>query len=419
VAVSIAATLHAMETQSSRQDLMRLQFDDTAAVIEVPDDDDLLDVLRAAVPHWSFREVSHDATQQTVASIKKTAQGYRLDALSREPMDLSAVSAVCGALVEVYEAYIRERPANLCLHCGSVALAGRIVLFPSHSHAGKSTLIGRLAAAGHFIFGDDILPITADDRSGRALGVTPRLRLPLPPAASPSFRAFVESHCGARDARYLFLQLEQRLANAGDTAPLGAIVLLDRRGDGPAHLAAATKSSALKALVMQNFGDAGAPEAMLERLHRLVDRLPTLVLTYSDLEEAVPLLEKTFASWPPDIDLPMADYDPALGLADDLAVQGGGRQLGAACLLSRREGVALREMDGEIFLAGPQEASIFHLNTVGAAVWTLLAQPTNRQEIASLLGIAFPDVSSSRIEADVADVLDALHANGFVGIVEP
>ena len=66
-----------------------------------------------------------------------------------------------------------------------------------------------------------------------ALGIAPRLRLPLPAAASSAFHAFVEVHRGLSDHESLYLALPPALlAPYGTTAPIGAVVLLDRKMSG-------------------------------------------------------------------------------------------------------------------------------------------------------------------------------------------
>lgn len=91
----------------------------------------------------------------------------------------SPASAACSLVGDLISQRLAGEPELLGLHCGSVEVNGRLVLFPESSKAGKSTLTVAFAAAGYRIFGDDVLGLTAHGE-GVAMGVAPRLRLPLP-----------------------------------------------------------------------------------------------------------------------------------------------------------------------------------------------------------------------------------------------
>jgi hypothetical protein len=86
-------------------------------------------------------------------------------------------------MVSLAEALVSENPDRLCFHGGAALFGERLAIFPGRSRAGKSTMIARLAAGGHTVFGDDILPLD-EVGDGLALGVAPRLRLRLPAATS-------------------------------------------------------------------------------------------------------------------------------------------------------------------------------------------------------------------------------------------
>lgn len=397
---------------------MRLAFADTSATVEIPDSTELLAALHAAAPGWPFTATGGD--RDPVATVRASGGSFELEIAGEDPVQVSAVSAACSTMVDVVGAYNRENPGRLCFHCGAAEFAGQLVVFPSRARAGKSTLIARLAAAGYTVFSDDILPVSDDDMSGIALGIAPRLRLPLPETASQPFRRFVSRRSAAGDGRYLYLGLPKgRLAPRNSTAPLGAIVLLERRESGPASLGQASRSTILRSLIVQNFGRAAPARELLERLHTIMDRLPRLVLRYSDLEEATALLEETFSSWPPRLDaLAASDADDGRGYeAADGAwtrdPRSGPESLPDTPFL-QNPNVSLQAVDGELFLAHEDGTSIHQLNTMGAGLWNLLAEPATQHEMVEILCGAFPDADSSAIIEDVAQLLADLAYAHFI-----
>lgn len=396
---------------------MRLAFDGLAATVEVPDCPRFLAALKASAVDWPFRRVESDA--EPAARITRSGRSCLIHFPDGESVRASPVGAACSLMVSLAEAHVAENPDRLCFHGGAALFGGRLVLFPGRTRAGKSTMIARLAAGGHTVFGDDILPIDDAGGSGVALGVAPRLRLPLPVCASAAFRRFVAAHAGAADGYYHYLALpEGRLARRGATAPLGAIVLLDRQRSGPATLHAAPASLALKLLARQNVFSADDARPLLAQMRAIVQALPCCVLSYADLEEAVATLERAFARWPARPDLPPV-RDPA-ALAGRLLGDSGGepQEEGGGYLpgmrLVRNPDVVLHEVDGEAFLAGAGDtAAIHHLNAVGAGIWNLLAEPTDEREAGEVLAAAFPDVDPRIIADDVAALFLDLHRSGF------
>lgn len=394
---------------------LRLTFDHLAGTIEVPDDPDFLAGLSAAAAGWGF--AVREDTAPPIATIRRDGDLYTLDSADREPVEASAIGAACGVIIDLVDAMLAQQRNRLCLHCGAVEIGGRLVLFPSHSHAGKSTLVSRLAADGHRVFCDDILPLAPDDDlSGMGLGVAPRLRLPLPAHAAPAFRDYVARNTVASDGRYAYLGLRPgQLAIHGETAPLGAVVLLDRREGVRATFGRASRADALKSLIVQNQGRSAGADEILSRLHRVMDRLPRLTLRYEDLEEAAGLIGATFASWPPRIGAGLPGFDdtpPVDPLRDDDT----GRTappLPAGTRLVRKPGVALRGVDGDAFLAHPDGVAVHHLNAVGAGIWNLLDEPMAAAEATDLLAAAFPDADPRLIRADVDDLFAALDASGL------
>ena len=72
-----------------------------------------------------------------------------------------------------------------------------------------------------------------------------------------------------------------------------------------------------------------------------------------------------------------------------------------------------RKVDETVFLVSPDE-SICHLDTIGAALWHLLAEPHAIDAATDIVCHAFPDLPPERIAGDVADLITDLAKRRFV-----
>jgi hypothetical protein len=82
--------------------------------------------------------------------------------------------------------------------------------------------------------------------------------------------------------------------------------------------------------------------------------------------------------------------------------------------LTRNPDVVIREVDDSVFLVGPRNDGVFHLNSTGAAVWRLLAEPVSAAEAEQILVSAFPDVPPDQVREDLAALINGLDARGFL-----
>ena len=387
---------------------MLIRFEETGVIVEVPGAAEFQQALRSAAFDWPVSEV---ASGVPVSRVVPADGCYVLESPGREPVAASAVEAVCGLIVDVADAAIAEAPARLWLHCGAVEFRGRLVVFPSQSHAGKSTLTARLAAGGHTVLGDDILPLSEDDRKGVALGIAPRLRLPLPASASAAFSRFVAENTAASDGRYLYLDADcGALAPRGTSREIGAVVLLDRREETPARFSRAGSSETLQTLIRQNFTGDDKAARQLERLHALVARLPCLKLTYSDLEDAVSLLENRFRRWPITTDDLPAGTDVPIAAPQAPVLDG----FDADRPFRQAPRIELRQVEGDLFLADANGTGIYHLNAIGTGIWNLLAEPICAREAEAILCQAFPDEPAARISRDTRALFAEMDEAGFI-----
>jgi len=67
-----------------------------------------------------------------------------------------------------------------------------------------------------------------------------------------------------------------------------------------------------------------------------------------------------------------------------------------------------------MFLADGQGATIHHLNPIGNAIWSLLAEPMAADGMMNLLMAAFPDHERSSIESDLGSLIDELMSKNLL-----
>ncbi len=390
---------------------MRLKFDDVSRPIQIDDGAHLLDTFRSVFRFWPFTECANSTDGDPVIAVKREATGYRLYAPWRAepPRYSNPVNLACGLAVNVNRALLEERSANLCLHGAGVEIGGRLVVLPNYYRAGKSALTVCLAAAGARVFSDDILPLLPDG-SGMALGVSPRLRLPLPDTLGRRTLRFIEGRRGPVNKQYLYVELgPDEQAPFGATAPFGGFVLLDRRESGGARLDPASDSEVLKQVVLRNFARHLPVEQSLDRLHDLVAAAACHSLTYSNGDAAADLLMERFSK--PELSVPDTGKASEPVAPSQERSSPPAAQRPHAC---RRDGISERVVGDEIFLVDGTGQTIYHLNAVGAGLWRLMDGTCGPEDAAAILQEAFPDVERGLIERDVAALTSDLLRRGLL-----
>ncbi|MBT8424556.1 MAG: PqqD family peptide modification chaperone, partial [Silicimonas sp.] len=329
------------------------------------------------------------------------------------PRRLDALNAVCDMVAAMSFALIDSQPEHLCLHAGAVEIGGRLVIIPNARRAGKSTLTACLARDGHPVFTDDTLPVRFDAMGrlvGRAGGISPRLRLPLPDTLDHAFRSWVAANPGPDNGQYKYLSLPD-LPPSGRTAPLGAIVLLERSEAQPPSLSPVAPETAMDTLLFQNFTREVHSVDVLKLLARMTTTLPVLRLRYGEAPQAADLLAQSFNVWPDPVPsdpvlagaLARADLDtmPAIAVT-------------AGETYRQRPGAAMADVGDALYLSDPEGGRIHRLNPVSQAIWTLLEHPISPEQIRDVLVEAFPDTNPDRIGADVTEFMAGLGAAGLI-----
>lgn len=388
----------------------RLGFADLPHAVELHGDAALRDTLATVLPDWGCATLPGDLAPGTPVTCVRYGDGdYSFRSWwSRQPLTkLGLAGATCGAVADIVQAYLDARPGVFGLHCGAVRVGGRLIAFTGTYRAGKTTLVTRLGAEPDCaLFCDDVLPI--DDDGAVALGVQPRLRLPLPDSLPAAFRDFVAKNLTVHDHRYGYVDLPGQAA-FGTRAPLDALILLSRQDGVRARFHRLDTSEAAAHLIRQNIADPGEVGTHYDRIAAMAEGLICLTLVYSDLEEAIALVRRAFAGSPGDPDIP--DLGPPLALVapDDAA---GAADLGRD--YARSEDVVERVIGSDTFLWQMDGRRFFSLNPVGGAVWALLETPTPGHDIAATLHAAFADVPADVISADVSRLLGQMLERGLI-----
>lgn len=216
--------------------------------------------------------------------------------------EMDAANGLAGALVAEY---VAARADTVCLHAGSALVGAGLCVLLGASLAGKSSVAMQLAASGYRLFGDDRLAVRQGDddapAEGTCLGLQPKLRLPLPEDAGPALEGFVESYTEIRTGTAAYLRpWDTEAATFGDTAPLGALVALERGGedDPPATLEPAPRAEIARALLSNVFAAHITAETLVTEMAGLAGRVPGYRLRWTSSRAAARLLADALKTRP-------------------------------------------------------------------------------------------------------------------------
>jgi hypothetical protein len=391
---------------------MLLTFDKAARPVLLEGVDSAPPAFVSVFRFWPWWSMPEDATADPLIRVTPDRDAFWVEApwLDERLRYNDAVNLACGLAVHVNHAMLLDRPDLICLHGAGIEIDGRLVVFPNAYRAGKSLLTACLAAAGARVFSDDILPIDRNSRQGIAIGVSPRLRLPLPETTGERTRRFIEQHSGAMNAQYLYVELdERRQAPLGEQSPFAGFVLLERRDGSPATLEPVSDGETLKQLVLRNFARQIPAADSLEFLHGLVASGACYKLTYSVGDEAADVLMARFkdrSALARDVEA-KASTDMFACSMDMKPVEGGDH-------IRRSPGIGERLVGDGLFLTDQTGESVYHLNLVGAGVWRLLDGYCSLNDAKSLLHQAFPGVAVDQVDRDTDRLVQDLVDQGLL-----
>lgn len=390
-----------------------LQFAGTGHPVFCFDAEEVAAHVRTVLKDWPQMAVETDGAPISVVG----DHGYYSisSPFLAEPLHgLSAVGAACGAIVDTAQSFLSAHPDHLCLHAMSFEIGGQLVIATGTARMGKSTLAARMAAEDVLVYSDDMLPLTAPDNFGLALGVPPRPRMPLPNGSGQTLAAHVRDHAAANDGRYCYLD-STNIAPHGRTAPIGAVLLLDRRADGPAGFAPADRAEALRHLLLRNLVRNGPATALTERLEKLIDSVPCVKLFYSRLDDAADLLMAAFQSWPVDVEAMVAGQpEPGAPLVSDNSEPRERGKVSPDARFVRAPGILARRVGDEIFLFDSDDTTVLNLNALAGGVWALLEEPVSAREAGDVLAEAFAETPRVVVMADTEALFADLKRNGLI-----
>ncbi|MBT4932845.1 MAG: PqqD family protein [Rhodospirillaceae bacterium] len=75
---------------------------------------------------------------------------------------------------------------------------------------------------------------------------------------------------------------------------------------------------------------------------------------------------------------------------------------------TRSEGITERQVDDVIFLVNPENEALYHLSSIGAALWRLLEDETSGEEAANIICQAFPDADPTSVKTDMVKLISEL-----------
>ena len=276
------------------------RFGSIERAIELKIAPNLIDRLSRLMSGWSITPWT-GPDQKPAISVRHD-DGYHIVASDwlDQPLPYSdPVDAVCAFFSQLLSAYSEARPDLLLLHAGAVSIAGKLIVFPAAGNIGKSTLSAVLAAKGGIVFSDDALPVSLDRKTGSAIGIGPRPRLPLPEALAQATRSFIERHIGLDNATFAYLALppENRpggLAPRETELAIHAFVMPDRVPDSDGRddvqLLPASSAETMVQLIGQHVGKRPPARQMVEKLAGLIGDVPCLRLRYRSTEDAAEFL---------------------------------------------------------------------------------------------------------------------------------
>lgn len=253
--------------------------------------------LFATCRDWEIKKIDPRDEQRPVITIRKTAKGFQRRSrwLSKPKVFRNPIDTVCDFIVDLIHAYVADNEGLLCLHCAAVKFNQGLVVFPNTYRAGKSILSLKLISCGGQLFTDDVLPITSTENFGMALGILPRLRLPLPEALGDAFNNFAFEHEGPKNDRYLYVKLSKRdQAVLGMTAPIRGITILQRDTAAKPALVKVKKSTVVRDVILRNFARQNPALEIVDRLYSIAEEADCYTLRYASLDQAVELLDDAF-----------------------------------------------------------------------------------------------------------------------------
>lgn len=374
---------------------------------------DLADHLRMVLVGWPFVPAEVLPSRSPFLTATGTPQRVvlRQEATGIEIEEPSPVSALCTIVVELMAEYVRAQRSLGNLHAAAVEIGGRLVVFPATNRAGKSTLVGAFAARGRRVFADDLLPVDLDAAEAAASGCLPRLRLPLPRSAPQELVDCLAAKTVLSDGYYAYLRAGDHVVPHGARAPIGAVVILDRREEmQAAALEPLTPDETLLRLLLQDTKQDHDAGWALDRYLALIENARMFKLRYADIGAALDCLESAFATWPDIAAASSEGENPdAEPTAEAPLTPSAGRRG-----YRRADHVTARRVGEAAFLVDRKQNEIHHLNPLGLGLWNLLEEPSDEEHLLGIFHGAFPETPRETVAADLQALIGRFLEAGLI-----
>lgn len=205
--------------------------------------------------------------------------------------EFNAANGLSGALVA---AYVARQPDKVCFHASSAKVGPGLVVLLGDSLAGKSSVALHLAASGYRLFGDDRLAVSFGETGApmaQCLGLTPKIRLPLPDDCGQHFAEYIDAFTEVRDDSSVYLKLwEGEAAVFLEKAPVTAFVILERRETGPCALLPTSRPEIAKTLLSTCFSPHVETTSLVPAMTQLASAAGGHKLSFSSSREAAAML---------------------------------------------------------------------------------------------------------------------------------
>jgi hypothetical protein len=219
-------------------------------------------------------------------------------------LDPAARWAIEPVLLTTVAALVLERSGVVALHGSAVRWSGRTMAFLAHSTGGKSTLAASLVAAGAELVSDDVLAL--DDRAA-TVSVRPSYPLvKLTPESAALFgpREFppLPEFFPGQSKRAVVVGRGGVGRFAGESSPLSALYLLDRRvAVEKVAIEPVSPRDAVVHLIRQSYAPRlvealGLAPRRLDFLARLAGGVPTRRLVYPSGLDRLPEVHAALAA---------------------------------------------------------------------------------------------------------------------------
>lgn len=273
-------------------------FGPEESAITVRNADILLAHLPLFLTGWPFKRIEAGAEDIADIDIIRQAGGrfliVRRGAGADEQFfddEFNAANGLSGALVA---AYIARQSDKVCFHASSARVGPGLVVLLGDTLAGKSSVALHLASAGYRLFGDDRLAVSLGDGGApiaQCLGLTPKIRLPLPDDCGQRFAEYIDAFTEIRDDSAVYLKLwEGEAAVFLEQAPVSAFVILERKESGPGSLLPASRPEIAKTLLSTCFSPHIETVSLVPAMTRLASAAAGHRLTFSNSREAAAML---------------------------------------------------------------------------------------------------------------------------------